>query len=68
MEDSFDKKFIREVKPENPCDICSQPAGYYSLLYYIHICSKECLMCFEESVLKEASEFAIKKLKPLEKK
>lgn len=56
---------IRKVPPENSCDICKRPAPYYSVLYYIHICSQECLDSFENSILKAASLVAITKLKPM---
>ena len=48
-----------KVSPENPCDVCSKPAGYYISKWFVHICSIECFKTFLERYNKEIDEIAL---------
>lgn len=56
-------KKLNKVSPDSPCDVCQKPAGYYSTVYYIHICTEECYEVFEKRVTDEINRFAVTKLK-----
>lgn len=54
-----------QVTPENKCDVCKEnPAQYYNLTWYIHICSIECFEKFIEGYNKEINDIVVKKLEP----
>lgn len=56
-------KLLTKVPPDNLCDVCGEPAGYYVKTLYIHVCSEECLKTFEQRVDNEINSFVIDKLK-----
>jgi len=57
------KRQLNKVAPDNPCDVCGEPAGYYSPVYYIHVCSVKCYKIFEKRVMAEIGGLSIGKLK-----
>jgi len=59
----IDARLLNVVAPDNPCDVCGNPARYYILDYYIHVCSEKCFENFAERMNQEINSFAIKKLK-----
>ena len=48
-----------KVAPENPCDVCGKPAGYYTSKWFVHICSIECFKTFLKRYNKEIDEIAL---------
>jgi hypothetical protein len=55
-----------EVKPENPCDMCGkEKAGYYSTVYYVHVCSQECIDSFISKYEEEIASLVTIRLSPM---